>query len=249
MKTKLRIAVSAAVLLAALSLLGTSGCLVRTRPGRVTVRGPAVRVSTPSVRVAPVVVRVRPPAPRVEVRRACPRGSYWKVGRWQWNGRRWVWLAGGCKRYPHGRIGCAWVGGHWARTPRGWRWSPGRWRCGAGVRVRPGGSVTVSGPGGSVSISGGGGSVTVSGSGGTVSVSVPTVAPPAPPRVRVRRCPRHHYWRPGRYQWRGRWVWMAGRCVPRPRAYRRATCIWVRGHWVRRGRGWHWAPGRWRCRR
>ncbi len=194
----------------------SSGCVVRARPARVTVR-------TPTVTVAPatVVVRVRPPAPRVEVRRACPAGSYWKTGRWQYNGRRWVWLAGGCKAYPRGRAGCRWTAGRWVKTRRGWRWTAGRWRCTGHVTVRPRRPV--------------------------VTVTVPRIAPPAPPKITVKACPPTHYWKPGRYEWRGRWIWVAGHCVMRPIKYRRPTCTWMRGRWTRTPRGWKWNAGHWQC--
>ncbi|MCD6499463.1 MAG: hypothetical protein J7M25_14315 [Deltaproteobacteria bacterium] len=123
MKTKKGIVLLALAGLLLLSL-SVAGCAVRVRGPRLRVRAPVVRVRVPRVHV-----RVRPPAARVEVRRACPGGSYWKTGRWQWNGRRYVWLRGGCKRYPTRYRGCFWVRGRWVASGGGWRWYPGRWRC------------------------------------------------------------------------------------------------------------------------
>lgn len=121
MKKKLLVALGVTLFLSSFLL---SACVVRARPARVTVATPTVRVRAPAV-----VVRVPPPPPRVEVRRPCPPGSYWKAGRWHWTGRRWVWLPGGCKLYPRRYRGCFWVRGRWVRAPGGWRWVPGHWRC------------------------------------------------------------------------------------------------------------------------
>lgn len=116
------------VLLGATVLLG--GCRIRARRGRV-----GVRVRTPRVRVSGPVVRVRtapPPPPRRQARRACPAGSYWKNGKYKWNGAQWVWHRGGCKAIPgryRGRRGCQWRPGRWVRVQGGYRRQGGRWVC------------------------------------------------------------------------------------------------------------------------
>ena len=205
----------AALLMSGFSVL--SGCTVSARPAHL------------SIRATPLVVRMRPPAARVEVRRACPGGSYWKTGRWQWNGRRYVWLRGGCKRYPTGRVGCGWVAGRWTRTGHGWRWTSGRWRC--NVR-RPVVVVRRPVPATTVAV-------------GTPGIVV-SMTPPRP-RVEVRRsCPGGSYWKTGRWQWNGRrYVWLAGGCKRYPTG--RVGCGWTVGRWSRTGHGWRWVSGRWSC--
>jgi hypothetical protein len=197
-----------------LSVVAT-GCRVHGEPGRVSVSGPGV------------VVRKAPPPPKKEARRECPRGAYWKAGRWKWTGDGWKWFDGGCKRLPPRRRGrgCRWVRGRWVKTRRGYRWKSGRWQCrgGAGV-VAPRRAKTVA------------------------AVGVPTRMPPKP-RIRAKECPAGSYYKPGRYHWRkNRWVWMAGGCKARPKAYRRAGCRWVRGGWKRVGRKVVWKTGGWKCR-
>jgi hypothetical protein len=171
--------------------------------------------------VAPGVVYVRtgPPPRRAEVRRACGPTSYWRYGRWVRRPGRWVWQPGRCILRPvaYRRVGCVWVRGGWRRTARGHRYFAGRWRCGAAPIRRP------------------------------VVVVGPTAMPPAP-RFVVRTCPAGSYYKRGRYYWRGRrWVWVVGRCILRPVAYRRPGCRFVRGGWRRVGRRLVWRAGLWRC--
>jgi hypothetical protein len=51
-----------------------------------------------------------------------------------------------------------------------------------------------------------------------------------------------HVWVPGRYVWRGGYVWQPGfyQVVPRGRA------TYVPGYWRPAGRRYVWVPGRWR---
>jgi len=49
-------------------------------------------------------------------------------------------------------------------------------------------------------------------------------------------------WVPGCYEWRGHWVWVAGRWAPLPRPH----AVWMTGHWARQGDGYVWIAGRWR---
>lgn len=67
--------------------------------------------------------------------------------------------------------------------------------------------------------------------------------PPRPPVETVVVAPGPGFvWVGGDWQWRGRWVWMAGGWVmpPYPRA------VWVGGHWSHGPHGWRHAPGHWR---
>jgi hypothetical protein len=50
------------------------------------------------------------------------------------------------------------------------------------------------------------------------------------------------FWVPGCWEWRGHWVWAAGRWAPRPHPH----AIWVGGHWGHGGRGYVWVGGHWR---
>jgi len=74
----------------------------------------------------------------------------------------------------------------------------------------------------------------------------PPEAPQAPPPPQTEVVPPHPggpvVWRPGHWQWNGRWVWVAGHyaAVPRPGA------VWVAGHWMQGPYGrWRWVEGRW----
>ena len=49
-------------------------------------------------------------------------------------------------------------------------------------------------------------------------------------------------WIPGSYDWRGQWVWSAGRWAPRPHPH----AIWVAGQWDHRKSGYVWVSGHWR---
>ncbi len=50
------------------------------------------------------------------------------------------------------------------------------------------------------------------------------------------------FWVPGCWEWRGHWVWAAGRWAPRPHPH----AIWVTGHWAHRGQGYVWVSSHWR---
>ena len=68
-------------------------------------------------------------------------------------------------------------------------------------------------------------------------------APPAPQVESIPPAPSStHVWIGGYWAWRGRWVWVGGTYVVRPRA----AAVWVPGHWDQRPRGWVWVPGHWR---
>jgi hypothetical protein len=73
---------------------------------------------------AEVVAPGPPPAPRVVVM-PVRAGHIWVDGRWNWNGRTWIWIDGYYERARHGH---RWVPGHWQPQPNGaHRWVPGRW--------------------------------------------------------------------------------------------------------------------------
>jgi hypothetical protein len=74
---------------------------------------------------AQVYIRVGPPAPVVERYGRPPhRGYVWVAGHQQWNGRRYVWVAGS---WTAPRPGRAWVAGHYRHDPRGYVWVAGYW--------------------------------------------------------------------------------------------------------------------------
>ena len=72
--------------------------------------------------------------------------------------------------------------------------------------------------------------------------------PEAPPPVQVEVMPVAPgpldlwLWVPGCWEWRGHWVWAAGRWAPRPHRH----AVWVAGHWGHRGQGYVWVGSRWR---
>ena len=66
------------------------------------------------------------PPPRAEVVPPPPAGPMrWEPGRWDWNGRRYVWVGGHYIERPVGH----WVEGHWHWSPREGRyvWRPAHW--------------------------------------------------------------------------------------------------------------------------
>lgn len=72
-------------------------------------------------------VATQPPPERVEViERPVGRSFVFVPGRWRWNGREYYWTSG--RWVVPGRGRSEWVGGHWVRTPRGWRYAEGHWR-------------------------------------------------------------------------------------------------------------------------
>lgn len=70
--------------------------------------------------------------------------------------------------------------------------------------------------------------------------------PANPPPARVEVVPAQpdvtFVWIPGCWEWRGGWVWVAGRWAPPPHP----GAFWVRGHWVRHRHGYLWVGGHWR---
>jgi len=69
----------------------------------------------------PLRAEVPPPPPRA------PELVEWRPGRWHWDGREYVWVAGEWIERPHREA--RWVPGHWNHRPDGfWVWVPGHWR-------------------------------------------------------------------------------------------------------------------------
>ncbi len=67
--------------------------------------------------------------------------------------------------------------------------------------------------------------------------------PPAVPAEVVPVAPGPTYvWTPGYWAWNGRWVWVGGCYVARPRP----QAVWVRGRWAPHGHGYVWVGGYWR---
>lgn len=73
---------------------------------------------------AQIYVQIAPPAPRHEVVPVERRGYVWVPGYWNWNGRRYVWVAGHSVR---GHRGAHWVPNQWAQDHGRWRMNRGHW--------------------------------------------------------------------------------------------------------------------------
>jgi len=86
-----------------------------------------VLVGAPAAR-GEVVIKEAPPAPRVEVipGPAPSPNHVWIGGYWFWNGKAFVWIAGGW--HPRPRPGAVWVEGRWEKRGEGWVWIGGKWR-------------------------------------------------------------------------------------------------------------------------
>jgi hypothetical protein len=68
-------------------------------------------------------------------------------------------------------------------------------------------------------------------------------APPEPPVEVIGVAPGpENVWVTGFWEWHGRWVWVPGRWVVRPRP----RAVWVGSHWVHRPHGWVMVHGHWR---
>jgi hypothetical protein len=99
---KLRTTVLAA--LTAVSLAGTSGCLV-----------PAGGYYDADV---------APPPPRVVVEPSVRLGYVWAPGYWRWNGHQHVWTDG---RYMRERRGYHWRADHWDKRGNRYHFERGHW--------------------------------------------------------------------------------------------------------------------------
>jgi len=178
-----------------------------------------------------VFVRGEPPA---EVRESAPRapgpGYVWIRGHWAWREERgWVWVHGRWDRAE--RPGAIWVEGHWDRRDRGYVWVEGYWSA----PQPPPYAVSTPPPYGPPPY----GPPPYS---GEVIVSD---APPAPIVETVYAAPGPDYvWIGGRWNWQGRWVWVAGRYERHPHWHPGGG--WEAGHWDRREHGYVWVEGRWR---
>ncbi|HZE99392.1 MAG TPA: hypothetical protein VE981_20475 [Planctomycetota bacterium] len=79
--------------------------------------------------VAPpgVLIPEPPPPPRRDEPPPQPSANHvWVGGYWYWNGRTFVWIAGGWVARP--RPNAVGVSGHWDRRDAGYFWIPGTWR-------------------------------------------------------------------------------------------------------------------------
>jgi hypothetical protein len=104
-----------ALLAAALIALAASSAVAQPAPPP----GPG------AVEMAPYA----PPPPRIEAvppPPVAPQPLYWVPGRWQWDGRGWIWIPGHYVARPPHRA--HWVPGHWVARPGGWFWVEGHWR-------------------------------------------------------------------------------------------------------------------------
>jgi hypothetical protein len=161
-----------------------------------------------------------PPPPKVAV--TCGPNQYLRGGKYVWRGNKWVWVNPRCVSRPdRWRAGCRWIRGRWVRKGNRLHYRPGKLRCPKVVQPpRP----------------------------RIVRPSLPP--PPRPPRdYRRKRCRRRGWvYYPGRYKWSPaahRYLWHPGRCIKRPRRFRR--CKLIRGRWrVYNGRAYYIRPA-WRC--
>jgi len=75
-----------------------------------------------------IVVQVAPPAPRHEVVPTLRSGYEWAPGYWNWNGHRYVWVAGHTVRARGPDY--HWVAPQWADEGGRYRFQAGRWEHG-----------------------------------------------------------------------------------------------------------------------
>lgn len=89
-------------------------------------RAHVVRTTTTVVE-EPSVVMLRPPAPRSELIPPAPNERVvWDPGRWNWDGRSYVWVSGHYVERPYQQS--VWEPGHWTEQNGGWVWEEGHWR-------------------------------------------------------------------------------------------------------------------------
>jgi hypothetical protein len=75
----------------------------------------------------PSMVTLRPPAPRSELIPPAPNEHVvWDPGRWNWDGRGYVWVSGHYVERPYQQA--VWEPGHWIERNGGWVWDEGHWR-------------------------------------------------------------------------------------------------------------------------
>ena len=80
---------------------------------------------------------------------------------------------------------------------------------------------------------------------GTDVSGQPTEAPPANQKDVIPACPgspAQWWFIDGHWDWRGKWVWVAGHWRVRPHP----GDIWLPGKWVQQGNVYVWQKGRWR---
>ena len=157
-----------------------------------------------------------PPATRNETVPRSPGTEYiWIRGHWSWHQGRWDWTNGHWELFA--RPGSVWVPGKWVKMNSQWGWIDGYYSTQSPAAT------------------------------GAEGLSGREVAPEAPPALIAEatgRLPgRGYFWIPGRWQWKGGWVWFAGHFDINPDSYR--TGGWAQGHWAHSGSVWIWVEGHW----
>ncbi|MFO0559633.1 MAG: hypothetical protein U0269_16565 [Polyangiales bacterium] len=184
----------------------------------------AVAIATPVQ-----VTQSAPPAAINEAQPPSPGAGYtWVAGFWQWNGTAYAWVAGRWEQTPQQAQG--WEPPQWERDGTNYRYRPGRWRGRDNNAVVAQPSVQV---------------VTVATPTNPVAIaSDVATAPPAAINETQPPSPGANYvWVAGYWSWNGsQHVWTAGRWEQKPTNAQ----SWEPPQWERRGRGFHFRPGRWR---
>lgn len=78
--------------------------------------------------VAAAVAPFPPPPMRAEIPPPAPAAdALWQGGHWNWNGMKYVWIAGNYLRRPTPTAN--WMPGYWEQDPSGgWLWTEGHWQ-------------------------------------------------------------------------------------------------------------------------
>ena len=88
---------------------------------------PRVVTRTTTIEQPAAMVTLRPPPVREEIVPVAPNERVvWDPGRWSWDGRGYVWVAGHYVERPYARA--VWEPGHWVDHGNGWVWDEGHWR-------------------------------------------------------------------------------------------------------------------------
>jgi hypothetical protein len=99
---------------------GLAAAFLLAAPAAITPAAAAVGVE---LRIGPD--RAPPPLRREHRPERTRAGFVWQPGRWDWDGRHWIWLDGVWVEPPRARA--EWVPGHWAHRGRRWVWVDGHW--------------------------------------------------------------------------------------------------------------------------
>jgi hypothetical protein len=85
----------------------------------------------PAIAQAQVIIQAAPPAPQYETVPVAPSPNHiWVHGNWQWNGGRYIWIAGHWDMPP--QAGQIWIPAHYDRNGPGWMFVPGHWQAAGG---------------------------------------------------------------------------------------------------------------------